>query len=76
MPSRCTAAHRDYQGKKDWLVVVLTPDPQIIANVWFGNNPDNRWVFDGLVRVGVPFEDAGEVWQVFQRYSDGSYRRI
>lgn len=35
------------------------------------------WKPDGLVRLGFTHDDLNwDVWQVFQRYSDGSYRIV
>jgi hypothetical protein len=79
VPSGSSVALRDFQGKKDWIVVIQNPSGIDIASVWFGVDPMNHWVYDGLVRVGRL--DAQEpqlkpvVWQIFQRHSDGSYRR-
>ena len=74
VPSGSTVEVRDFVGRKNWIVAVVAPDGSTVANIWFGPDPKNRWKFDGLVRVG----SAGgtpAVWQTFQRYSDGSYRR-
>ena len=65
----------DHNGKSDWLVQIVDSTGQWYCDVWFGNDPDAGWGFDGLVRVGEPHE-APHVWQVYQRYSDGTYRRL
>ena len=74
-PSGFRFEMRDYHGKKDWLVQVFHDSGESYCDVWFGDNPDQGWEFDGLVRVGdadnMPF-----VWQTYQRYSDGTYRRV
>ena len=73
IPPSCTAHLDDYKGRRNWLVRIIDPEGKQIGYVWFGTNADNNWAYDGLVRVG---DDRYVVWQVFQRYSDGSYRRI
>jgi hypothetical protein len=56
---------------------VLNPEGTELAHVWLGSNGDKSWKWDGMVRIGEPDKPEGErVWQTFQRYSDGSYRRI
>lgn len=65
----------DHHGKKDWIIEVLDKSGHVIANVWFGPNPLKNWASDGRVRVGPP-DAPPRVWQVYQRYSDGSYRRL
>lgn len=65
----------EHHGKKDWVIQVLDHKGNEIANVWFGPNPLKNWTYDGLVRVGPPDAPA-RVWQVYQRHSDGSYRRL
>ena len=79
VPIRCTVSLGEFRGRKDWIVRVLNPGGEEIANVWFGPDPYNGWAWDGLVRIGISEElgvPAPVVWQIFQRYSDGSYRRI
>lgn len=67
-----------FKGNDNWVISILDPSRTEVGNVWFGPNPDTDWKWDGLVRLG---EKSGKglespVWQVFQRYSDGSYRRL
>ncbi|MBX7204120.1 MAG: hypothetical protein K1X81_01735 [Bacteroidia bacterium] len=67
----------DFYGKKDWLVNIIDKDNNNIGSVWLGGDPHNGWQIDGLVRVGKTISDTEwDVWQIFQRYSDGSYRTI
>ena len=73
IPPNCTAFLDDYKDRRNWLVRIIDPEGKQIGYVWFGTNADNNWAYDGLVRVG---DDRYVVWQVFQRYSDGSYRRV
>lgn len=71
---RSTITLKDHPGKQDWIVQVLDPNGNEIGHVWFGPDPSNNWVFDGLVRVGRPIPPV-IVRDTFQRYSDGSYQR-
>jgi hypothetical protein len=73
IPPGCKASLGDWRGRPNWLTLIIGPDSKKVGEVWFGTDPDNNWAYDGLVRVG---DDMYVVWQVFQRYSDGSYRRI
>lgn len=67
----------DFHGKRDWLVQLLDSDDRYFCDVWFGNDPDERWAFDGLVRFGHANPQMGPAaWQGYQRHSDGSYRRV
>ncbi len=61
-------------GKNDWVVEVIDQSGVVYANVWFGPDPEKAWSFDGLVRVGVP--TPIDVWNTFQRYSDGTYNLL
>jgi len=71
VPPECDVALNEFHGRKDWIVSILDASSKRIGDVWFGPDPEKGWEFDGLVRVGNT-----EVWQVFERFSDGSYRRI
>lgn len=79
VPAGSAVELRDFRGKRNWIVAVISPSKERVANVWFGPDPMSNWAFDGLVRVGRPDADDPEgkavVWQTFQRFSDGSYRR-
>jgi hypothetical protein len=66
---------KDYHGKAEWLVQIVDARGEYYCDVWFGNDPENGWAFDGLVRVGVADEES-PVWQAYERYSDGAYRRV
>ncbi len=70
---KCTVTLDDYKGRPNWLVRIIDRDDKQVGYVWFGTDADNNWAYDGLVRAG---DDTYVVWQVFQRYSDASYRRI
>ena len=77
IPHRCTVTLDDFHGKRDWLVRIIDPEGKAIGYVWFGPDPDKKWEWDGLVRLGdAPNDYTAVVWQVYQRYSDSSYRRI
>jgi hypothetical protein len=74
-PSGFKFETRDHHGKSQWLVQVFDDRGDWFCDVWFGNDPDNGWSFDGLVRLGDPVA-APHAWQTYQRYSDGTYRRL
>ncbi len=74
IPSGSTVALKDSQEKRDWIVQIVNQNGDEIGNIWFGTDPYNDGAFDGLVRVGS-FSHPAVVWDAFQRYSDGSYRR-
>ena len=77
IPLGSTVELGDLGEHRDWVMRVVSPDGRELANVWLGTNGDNGWMWDGLVRIGDPNKPEGEkVWQTFQRYSDGTYRRI
>ena len=77
IPLKCKAGLSDWKGRPHWLTTIIDPNGKKVGEVWFGTDADNNWAYDGLVRVGVALsDDHAIVWQVFQRYSDGSYRRI
>lgn len=66
-----------FYGKKDWLVKIINPQGEQIGDVWLGSDPRKQWKVDGLIRIGFTINDSKWiVWQVSQRYSDGSYRVI
>lgn len=66
---------RDHHGKADWLVWVVDARGDRYCDVWLGVNPEKGWSFDGLVHLGNA-ETTPHVWQSYQRYSDGTYRRL
>jgi len=77
LPLGCTVELGNLGDRPNWVMKVLAQDGSEAAHVWLGNNADKSWKWDGLVRVGEPNKPDGErVWQTFQRYSDGTYRRI
>jgi hypothetical protein len=65
----------DHHGKKNWLLFVIDKSGERYCSGWFGNAPDRGWAWDGLVRFGNA-DDSEPVWQTYQRYSDGTYRRL
>jgi DNA-binding winged helix-turn-helix (wHTH) protein len=68
---------RPFRGEPDFIVHILGPLGDDVGSVWFGNNPDRGWLWDGFVRIGKTLtDDKHIVWQTFQRYSDGSYRML
>ena len=79
VPIGSTLELRDLADRRNWVVRVINPESKDMADVWLGVDADNKWAWDGLVRIGDSHGIKGAdkvVWQVFQRYSDGSYRRI
>jgi hypothetical protein len=77
VPMDSKLAIQDYFGRKDWIMRIVDSAGKEIGSVWLGGNPHNEWKFDGLIRVGKTISDSEwEVWQTFQRFSDGSYRRV
>jgi len=67
----------DFKGRKNWVIHIEDADGKHLGYVWLGGDPYKDWGWDGLVRVGEALDDDRHiVWQIFQRYSDGSYRRI
>jgi len=77
VPVGSTVSLHSYRGRTNWIVRITDPNANEVGDVWFGPDPKNKWSYDGLVRVGGT-DSRGRlvVWQVFQRYSDGIYRRI
>jgi hypothetical protein len=79
IPVGCAVRTDTYKDHRDFVVRIADAVGTVIGSVWFGCDPYHGWRYDGLVRVGHS-KSAGAaatiVWQVFQRYSDGSYRRI
>jgi hypothetical protein len=73
-PDKFQCAVQDHHGKKEWIVKILDEQGNGYAYLWFGINPDDGWKEDGLIRVGGNREP--HVWQVYQRYSNGSYHRL
>jgi hypothetical protein len=77
IPPGCTVTIQDYFGRKDWVMRIQDPSGNEVGSMWLGNDPMNEWRFDGMVRAGKTLSDREwEVWQTFQRFSDGSYRRV
>jgi DNA-binding winged helix-turn-helix (wHTH) protein len=70
---------RSFRDRENWIVRIVDPKGNEVGDIWFGPDADKQWSFDGLVRLGEPDRrapDLAVVWQTFQRYSDGSYRRV
>jgi hypothetical protein len=67
----------DLGDRKNWIVRIVDPEGRELGYIWFGSNPEAKWQWDGLVRLGNPEASVDKaVWQSFQRFSDGSYRRV
>lgn len=65
----------DHRGKAGWLVQLIDDNGDRFCDAWLGVNPDDGWAFDGLLHFGDPGAPP-HVWQSYQRYSDGTYRRL
>ncbi len=77
LPAGCSVALQEFHGRPNWLVRVIDSNGATLADLWFGPDPDHGWRFDGRVRVGLALDEHhAEVWQVFERFTDGSYRRV
>jgi hypothetical protein len=77
IPRNCRIVIEAYRGEPNWLGRIRDATGAHIGDLWFGTDPDNHWRYDGLVRVGKEISDNQcVVWQVFQRYSDGTYARL
>jgi DNA-binding winged helix-turn-helix (wHTH) protein len=67
----------DFKNRRNWRIHIHDGGVNHTGSVWLGGDPYKNWNWDGLVRVGKAIDDDHHVvWQVFQRYSDGTYRRI
>lgn len=73
----CDLTVRDLFGRKDWIVRIVNKEGEDVGSLWFGGDRMKDWAFDGKVRAGEAHStDVAEVWQTFERYSDGTYRRV
>jgi hypothetical protein len=75
IPAGSAAKLIDDQGRRDWIIAVVTAEGGMVAHVWLGADPTRNWVNDGRVRIGTPMAPVG-IFGTFQRYSDGTYRRV
>lgn len=65
----------DHYEKKDWIIKIIDKNGSHVGDVWIGSNPENSWRMDGKIRIGRTISDKEwKVWQVYERFSDGSYR--
>lgn len=72
-----TIEMNEFHGRKNWVINILDEKKNDVGSVWLGGDPYRGWKWDGNVRVGkAKDEDSVVVWQIFERYSDGSYRRL
>ncbi len=77
IPVGSTVEVGDFYEKKNWVIWIYDKKGNEIGSVWIGGNPLNKWFLDGMVRIGKTISDTEwEVYQVLQRYSDGSYRLV
>jgi hypothetical protein len=73
-PSGFRVIVKSYHGKAHWLARLVDRHGVEHCALWFGVDPETNWNFDGLIRAGSWSPLA--TWQTYQRYSDGSYRRL
>jgi len=52
IPTGCSAEVAKFRGKDDWLVEAAGSKGGSVAEIWFGPDPPNRYMFDGLIRIG------------------------
>lgn len=79
VPLGSTVRLGNLEDRVNWSVRILDPAGEEVGSIWFGVNADARWRWDGLVRLGDSYRPPKSdkvVWQVFERYSDGSYRCV
>ena len=77
IPYRSTVKLAEFRGHENHQVLIISSDGEVIGRVWFGKDPYQGWSRDGLVRLGNTLTDyEAIVWQIYQRYSNGTYRRI
>jgi|GEM_PF-5657412 len=75
IPGNSKAIMKDLDVRKNFLIRIINPEGNEIGGIWIGVNPEKPGVpFDGLIRVGESYNPP-IIWAVFQRFSDGSYRR-
>lgn len=66
---------QDLAGNRNRVVAVIDATGSRVGSAWFGRNPELGWDPDGMLRIGTDIPTL-EVWAAFQRFSDGSYRRL
>gem|GEM_PF-2901661 len=70
-----TVALLPLRDQPNFRIGIVSPSEKIVGRVWFGADPKRGWRFDGKVRIGTTRGlYFAEVWQIYTRYSDGSYR--
>jgi len=58
-------------GTPNTIIKVVDSSGAEKAYIWIGENPENSWLYDGLIRVGDP--KTLKIWETFVRYSNGTY---
>ena len=77
IPKDSTVITAEFHGREHHQILIVGPDGNTVGSLWFGKDPYERWRYDGLVRIGKTLTDHDHVvWQIFQRFSDGTYRRV
>lgn len=77
IPLGSRAEPAPFHGRGNFRIFLMNPKAEVIGRVWFGKDPYRNWGYDGLVRLGnAPTDYEAIVWQVYQRYSEGTYRLL
>ena len=75
-PGDAVLVLQEWNGKVDWLVRIVGGEGVLIGKVYIGPDPLRVYSVDGLVRVQI-FQPMIEApYEIFQRYSDGTYLKI
>lgn len=77
IPIPATISLDNHFQKKNWIIKIYDRNGNHSGDLWIGSNPEKNWAMDGKIRIGKTISDyEWVVWQVYERYSDGSYRLI
>src|ERR1051325_9335435 len=75
LPVSVKTKHDSDPLKRNWHIVGTDANGSEVARIWIGHNPEKAGgPWEGGVYIANPSKSE-EVWAVFLRYSDGSYRR-
>ncbi len=66
-----------FHKKKNHLVRIFDNSANVVGDIWLGGDPENGFLRDGYIRIGKAIsETKWIVYQIYQRFSDNSYRLI
>lgn len=66
-----------FYNKENHIVRIFNSSGVVVGDLWLGGNPEKKWEHDGYIRIGKAISDTEwEVYQVYQRFSDSSYRLV